>query len=106
GKVINNLLPMASTRRFGLARLFRRTAFLLGFGGTFLLAMSGLRGLAQQPSESTNGLSSAEIARIIKVFSTKEVEFRRALNQYSFKRDALVQSLGMGGQITGEYYRI
>ena len=61
---------------------------------------------AQRPAESTNTLSTAEIDRIIRTFTAKETQFRRALNQYSFKRDALVQSLGMGGQITGEYHRV
>jgi TonB family protein len=50
--------------------------------------------------------SQAEIDRIVHAFTAKEAEFRRALNQYSFKRDAIVQSLGMGGQITGEYHRV
>ena len=50
--------------------------------------------------------SPAEIDRIIKTFTAKETQFRRALNLYSFKRDALIQTLGMGGQVTGEYHRI
>ena len=44
--------------------------------------------------------------KIIQTFTTKETEFRRALNNYSFKRDALIQSLGMGGQVVGEYHRV
>ncbi len=44
--------------------------------------------------------------RIIQAFTAKEAEFRRALNNYSFKRDALIQSIGMGGQVTGEYHRV
>ena len=44
--------------------------------------------------------------KIIQAFTAKEVEFRRALNNYSFKRDALIQSLGMGGQVVGEYHRV
>lgn len=51
-------------------------------------------------------LSQSEIDRIISVFTAKEAQFRKALNLYSFKRDAMVQSLGMGGQITGEYRRV
>src|SRR5918992_862029 len=48
----------------------------------------------------------AEAEKIIQAFTTKEAEFRRALNQYSFKRDALIQSIGMGGQVVGEYHRV
>lgn len=44
--------------------------------------------------------------KIIQAFTAKEVEFRRALNTYSFKRDALMQSIGMGGQVIGEYHRV
>lgn len=56
---------------------------------------------------STNGsLDAVESNRIIRAFTTKEAEFRRALNSYSFKRDALMQSIGMGGQIVGEYHRV
>ena len=44
--------------------------------------------------------------RIIQAFTAKEHEFRQALNNYSFKRDALIQSIGMGGQVIGEYHRV
>lgn len=47
-----------------------------------------------------------DIDRIIRAFTTKETEFRRALNSYGYKRDAVMQTLGMGGQITGEYHRV
>ena len=55
---------------------------------------------------SGSDLSSAEVNRIIGAFTAKEGAFRHALNQYSFKRDATLQSLGMGGQVTGEYHRV
>jgi len=60
-------------------------------------------------SAQTNGngsMAPAEIDRIIRAFTAKEAHFRKALNTYSFKRDALVQSIGMGGQVIGEYHRI
>lgn len=47
-----------------------------------------------------------EVDRLIKSFTSKEAQFRQALNEYSFKRDATLQSIGMGGQITGEYHRV
>ena len=55
---------------------------------------------------SSGDLSPAEAERIIKAFTAKEAEFRQALNLYSFKRDAILQSIGMGGQVTGEYHRV
>ena len=42
---------------------------------------------------------------IIRAFTAKETEFRHALAEYAFKRDALIQTVGVGGQITGEYHR-
>jgi TonB family protein len=50
--------------------------------------------------------NAADADRIIQAFTTKETQFRRALNNYSFKRDALIQSIGMGGQVVGEYHRV
>ena len=69
---------------------------------------------AQQPSgaakiEATTtspALPQAQIDDIIRKFTAKETEFRRALNSYAFKRDALVQHIGMGGQVVGEYHRV
>src|SRR5688572_33222023 len=49
--------------------------------------------------------SVAETDRIVTAFTAKETEFRNALAQYAFKRDAVIQSLGAGGQISGEYRR-
>jgi muconolactone delta-isomerase len=58
-----------------------------------------------QGSDSA-ALPPSEVDRIIKTFTAKERQFRKALTEYSFKRDAVLQSLGMGGQITGEYHRV
>src|ERR1041384_5211678 len=54
----------------------------------------------------SSNLSPAQIDEIIRKFTAKETEFRRALNSYAFKRDALIQELGMGGQVVGEYHRV
>ena len=70
-----------------------------------LLALSALSVLAQT-NANAGAMDSAEADRIIRAFTVKEAEFRRALNSYSFKRDALIQSIGMGGQVIGEYHRI
>jgi hypothetical protein len=51
-------------------------------------------------------LAPAEIDRIIHAFTAKETQFRLALNQYGFKRDATVQTIGWGSQITGEFRRV
>src|SRR5215510_9607602 len=51
-------------------------------------------------------MNPADVDRIIRTFTAKEAQFRKALNTYSFKRDAMIQSIGMGGQVVGEYHRV
>jgi hypothetical protein len=87
-----------STKRLRVGLLFL-TAFIISFSVTPLAS-------GQAAAANSGPLSQAEVDRIVKEFTTKEGQFRHALNEYSFKRDALMQSLGMGGQITGEYHRV
>jgi TonB family protein len=63
-------------------------------------------GINVNGQSENGGMSPAEVDRIINAFTKKEAEFRRALTAYSFKRDALIQSIGMGGQVIGEYHRV
>jgi hypothetical protein len=81
-------------------------SILFPFGGT-----SPQRVQAQQRQSSNQTSSSVtdrslDVAKIIQAFTAKETEFRQALSEYAFKRDALVQTIGMGGEITGEYRRV
>ncbi|MFS8084064.1 MAG: TonB family protein [Acidobacteriota bacterium] len=83
---------------------------------TAVVAISGRNAPAQQKTTASNAsqptnsgsaaLTPAQIDAIIRAFSAKETEFRNALNSYAFKRDALMQALGMGGQVMGEYHRV
>lgn len=50
--------------------------------------------------------SQAEVDRILSSFRAREMEFSGVLARYGFKRDAVIQSLGMGGQVSGEYHRV
>lgn len=74
----------------------------------FLLAFATTQAaLGQQPTDvSAATTSRVDVERIIKAFAVKETEFRRALNSYAFKRDAVIQQIGMGGQVAGEYHRV
>ena len=69
-----------------------------------LITLTVFSASAQTPAAEAS--SSAEAEKIIQAFTAKEAQFRNALNQYSFKRDALIQSIGMGGQVVGEYHRV
>jgi len=74
---------------------------------TLLTAAYALLALPTAGQSLASGdLPRAEVDRIINTFTAKESQFRKALNEYAFKRDAVLQTLGMGGQITGEYHRV
>jgi TonB family protein len=59
-----------------------------------------------QSATVSSGSSTPDVNKIIREFTAKETEFRKALNSYAFKRDAVIQVIGMGGQIAGEYHRV
>ncbi len=72
---------------------------------------------AQQKSQSASPTTTVSVTnakpsdgvdaeRIIRTMAAKESEFARARNQYTYKRDAVFQSIGMGQQISGEYRRV
>jgi hypothetical protein len=74
----------------------------------FLLSLlTTLAAFGQQPgSLSPKASVGVDVDHIIKAFALKETEFRHALNSYAFKRDAVIQEIGMGGQVAGEYHRV
>jgi hypothetical protein len=58
------------------------------------------------PSAVNRSGAPADIQGIIRAFTRKETEFRKALNEYAFRRDATIQTIAFGGQISGEYHRV
>lgn len=82
--------------------------FLAMFLSSFLIAGPQAQGsMAAEPlvSQSSPVEKPVNVEEIIRTFTAKETEFRQALSDYAFTRDATVQTIGMGGQITGEYHR-
>ena len=47
-----------------------------------------------------------DVERIIRAFTQRESEFRKALTEYAFRREAIIQTIAWGGQISGEYMRV
>jgi hypothetical protein len=93
-------------RRFYILTLSLAMISLLNLP-SFHSATAQERPRAVEPVKSSiDTTTPADIDRIIRAFTAKETEFRRALNIYAFKRDAVMQDIGMGGQITGEYHRV
>jgi len=96
-------LSIARLKSFALVALILVSACAAGF------AQQNPRAANSSSEKLTSGadtLTPAQVDSIIRQFTAKETEFRRALNQYAFKRDALIQELGMGGQVVGEYHRV
>src|SRR5215213_10267193 len=61
---------------------------------------------AAAPSVINRSGAPADVEGIIRTFTQKEVEFRKALNEYGFRREAIIQTIAWGGQISGEYLRV
>ncbi len=74
-----------------------------------LICLSAVAGFSQTAVAESNivkkDLSPAELNRIIKKVTENESLFRRALTLYVFDRSATMQTVGMGGQISGTYRR-
>ncbi|MCB1023441.1 MAG: hypothetical protein KDB79_03570 [Acidobacteria bacterium] len=69
---------------------------------TGLLAIGGL---AQESPIQSETLNQIEIDQIIKKFTKNEDDFRFALTNYVLDRSATVQTVGLGGLITGTFRR-
>ncbi|MCA1606472.1 MAG: hypothetical protein LC775_13615, partial [Acidobacteria bacterium] len=82
-----------------------RSSFLTILMVTLLVTSPGVSPNQDGPSAASAQQPAAETDRIVSAFTARETEFRNALAQYAFKRDAVVQSIGAGGQISGEYHR-
>ena len=77
---------------------------------TFLvLCFSAVASFSQVAQPASNivkkDISQTELNRIIKKVTENESLFRRALSIYVFDRSATMQTVGMGGQVTGTYRR-
>ncbi len=71
-----------------------------------IFCLSVVSAFAQQTSNIVKAdLSQTEIDRIVKTFTGNEKKFRVALTEYVFNRNATIQTIGMGGQISGVYHR-
>ena len=78
----------------------------LRFSAFALLLIAAVTFNVSAQTDTNGGMNPAEADKIIQAFTAKEAQFRKALNNYSFKRDALMQSIGMGGQVSGEFHQI
>lgn len=70
----------------------------------FVLCLS-VAAFGQSDGIAKKDLSQAEIDRIIKRVTENEGDFRGALTNYVFNRNATVNIIGLGGQIAGTFRR-
>lgn len=73
--------------------------------GLVVLCFSAIFASAQTSTIVKTNLSQTEIDRIVKTFAANEANFREALKNYAFNRNATISTIGMGGQISGVYQR-
>lgn len=73
----------------------------------FIVSSAGFEHVyAQQQKPAVTNDGPVDTAKIIRAFTAKETQFRQALAEYAFKRDATIQTIGAGGSVTGEYHRV
>lgn len=87
-----------------------KRSLIYTFALAALVLFSGVvpaqRAFSQAVTTSSAQPAPIDVGKVIASFTAKETQFRQALNQYAFKRDAVIQVIGMGGQIAGEYHRV
>lgn len=84
-------------------KIMKKTRVILF--GLIIFCFSAICASAQTSNIVKISLSQAEIDNIIKAFTKNEAKFRQALNVYAFNRNATIQTIGMGGQVSGVYRR-
>jgi hypothetical protein len=84
----------------------RRNSLLRFFSATLCAAVfSSVVASAQEEPPVKPAPAGTDEARIVAQFVAKEAAFQRAFAGYSFEREAVIQGIGMGRQVTGEYFR-
>ncbi|HMM78940.1 MAG TPA: hypothetical protein PKC65_02845 [Pyrinomonadaceae bacterium] len=79
--------------------------FAKAAGTIFLALVFSAVSFAQGSAVVPTDLSQQKIDEIIKKFTENEEIFRSALTDYVFNRKALVQTIGLGGQVSGTFRR-
>ena len=93
-----------------LALLFFLIAsFNLGFSQQVTVASLRANEDASSASANTSSrpesVSPSDQAAILARFVAAETKAREALNQHTFKRDVVLQTIGQNGEVTGQYLR-
>ena len=97
--------------RFRTTKKLMKRVFLTALAAALVGLGAGVAGAQQSasagaaPSIINRSGAPADVADIIRRFTAREALFRKALAEYSFKRDAVIQSIAFGGQVSGEYHR-
>lgn len=99
--------------RLGSITVRNQWWIVLAAAGAFALAASGQDKDSFTPMALDSGFGHMDISapttppeEIIKKFAAKESEFQEALNHYTYRRVAKVQTIDDDNKVDGEYYEI
>ncbi|HKB68157.1 MAG TPA: hypothetical protein VKC61_20020 [Pyrinomonadaceae bacterium] len=68
-------------------------------------SLRGPNGTSSTTPSVSESVAPGEQAAILERFVAAETKVREALNQHTFKRDVVLQTIGPDGEVTGEYVR-
>ena len=95
-----------SKRAIPLGLLFLLTAsFNQAFAQQSSVASLGKSENTGRAENVSNSAATDDPASILASFVAAENKVREALNQHTFKRDVVLQTIGPNGEVTGEYLR-
>jgi len=97
-QVLSNYSVCAGIYNRSTRKIMKRSLY-----ATFFAVLIFSAGVFAQATIVKTDLPQGEIDNIIRKFTTGEALFRRALNVYAFNRSATIQTIGMGGQVTGTF---
>ncbi|HKU73712.1 MAG TPA: hypothetical protein VJR02_07320 [Pyrinomonadaceae bacterium] len=81
-----------------------RTKHIFAFLTLMILTLTGLR-IARTQDLEPPPMTLRTPSNIVESFLKTETRVRKSLNQHTFKRDVVLQTIGPNGNVTGEYIR-
>jgi len=72
---------------------------------TIFAAFSLIASLTALPTFAQQTVDNLSVEEIIRRFASKESELKEARKNYSFRQKVIIQTIGPGGQVTGEFRR-
>lgn len=100
----SRLVPQCHSSPPSAAKMKFQTKHIFAFLALMILMLAGLRVAHPQDLEPPP-MTLRTPSTIIESFVKTETRLRQSLNQHTFKRDVVLQTIGPNGNVTGEYIR-